>query len=852
METNKSGFLSLIALLALAIMGHTTIQGRIIYVDPCAPGFHDGSTWEHAYICLQTALEDAGAGDEIRVAQGLYLPDRHQVKVRTSTGVSINASGDRAETFLLRRVVMKGGYAGYGKPDPNVRDIVVHPSILSGDLLQNDPNLKDLELETLDAFTRNANRSDNSLTVVTVHDTSETTVLDGFIIEAGHCEGGQPYQNAQDLISPVPEPNTDGAGLWISGRPRIVQCVFRRNTTRCPEGRRSGGAAVLNSYSEATFSQCVFRENIAFTEGSVCTGAAVLNVGSDPTFVDCTFIDNVAAGNKTVTADVSPVGGAMANFDSNPTSFTCSFTHNRALRGWGGAVFSDTISAPGFTDCTFEGNSASLGGALYNLSGSQATVTYCAFLQNEVASPATSAGTDDRRGGAIYSDEDCTVTVTNSLFLGNSARVPNHLAGEGAAVYAQGNWILANCVFSGNDALTGAAIHAKLESSSAGLAAINCTFASNGLADSSVISGSGPAVTLANCIFWDEAARVETEVSSGRSSSMRVLHCDVRGGYTGEGNIDANPGFQDPNGPDGVAGTPDDNLRLSLDSPCLDAGDDSFVSYVPETDLDGLPRVALDRIDMGAYEFHGPFNYYVSAADGNDTNSGLTRSEAFTTIQKGIDMARNGCTVLVSPGLYNETINFGGKTITVAGSGGAPVLEAQGDYAVSFYTAEGRDCVLKNFIIQGSDIGIFLTGSSPTIRNVTLTKNAFGITAYGGANPDISNCILWGNIAGDLFDCTATFSCIQQGEPGEGNISEDPLFGDPAGGDYHLFSEGGRYVPEYGLWSFDAVTSPCVDAGDPALDPGAERIPNGGKINMGAFGGTPEASMSLCLPCVAR
>jgi hypothetical protein len=103
-----------------------------------------------------------------------------------------------------------------------------------------------------------------------------------------------------------------------------------------------------------------------------------------------------------------------------------------------------------------------------------------------------------------------------------------------------------------------------------------------------------------------------------------------------------------------------------------------------------------------------------------------------------------------------------------------------------------------------------------------------------------------------LFACTARFSCIEQGAQGDGNISEDPLFADPANGDYHLLSEGGRYVPAYGLWAFDTVTSPCVDAGDPSLDPGAERIPNGGRINMGAFGGTPQASLSLCVPCLGQ
>ncbi len=42
----------------------------------------------------------------------------------------------------------------------------------------------------------------------------------------------------------------------------------------------------------------------------------------------------------------------------------------------------------------------------------------------------------------------------------------------------------------------------------------------------------------------------------------------------------------------------------------------------------------------------------------------------------------------------------------------------------------------------------------------------------------------------------------------------------------------------------DAATSPCIDAGDPNSPVGDEPQPNGGRINMGAYGGTAEASKS--------
>ena len=84
----------------------------------------------------------------------------------------------------------------------------------------------------------------------------------------------------------------------------------------------------------------------------------------------------------------------------------------------------------------------------------------------------------------------------------------------------------------------------------------------------------------------------------------------------------------------------------------------------------------------------------------------------------------------------------------------------------------------------------------------------------------------------------------------------DPLFANPghwdsevtptswADGDCHLKSQGGRWDPDAGVWVQDDVTSPCIDAGDPNSPIGLEPFPNGGRINMGAYGGTAEASKS--------
>jgi parallel beta-helix repeat protein len=268
---------------------------------------------------------------------------------------------------------------------------------------------------------------------------------------------------------------------------------------------------------------------------------------------------------------------------------------------------------------------------------------------------------------------------------------------------------------------------------------------------------------------------------------------------------------------------------------------------------------------MGAYEFSGIIYVDNQATDGTvqiDRIEDGSKSRPFDTIQEAIDVAKDMQTILVRPGVYSK-IDFMGKAITVAGTEGAAVItepwngrafDPKPD-AVTFHTGEGPDSMLKNFIIKNNGVAVSLNyGSSPTIRNLTIVDNDFGIAAYENSNPDIGNCIFRGNKNGDLFQCQARFSCLEGETLGVGNISGDPLFVDPAGGDYHLMSEGWRWSTYEESWIYDELTSPCIDAGDPTSPLGNEpmsmpRDPDNEyginlRINMGAYGGTCQASMA--------
>ncbi len=167
-----------------------------------------------------------------------------------------------------------------------------------------------------------------------------------------------------------------------------------------------------------------------------------------------------------------------------------------------------------------------------------------------------------------------------------------------------------------------------------------------------------------------------------------------------------------------------------------------------------------------------PRLYHVDTAGGSDSNNGLSRETAFATIQKGIDRAEADDTVLVWPGLYRESINFKGKAITLKSAADAAVIEAPGADAVTFHAGEGPDSVLKNFVIRNSGLAVSLNyGSTPKISNLTVVDNDFGVAAYENSNPDVSNCIFANNRYGDLFGCTARYSCFA------GQSGQEPIVG---------------------------------------------------------------------------
>ena len=274
----------------------------------------------------------------------------------------------------------------------------------------------------------------------------------------------------------------------------------------------------------------------------------------------------------------------------------------------------------------------------------------------------------------------------------------------------------------------------------------------------------------------------------------------------------------------------------------------------------------------------------------------INTGQIYASVRHAVCDAQYGHEIVVSPGVYKGDIDFQGKKLTLRSTDpNDPTIVAttiiEGDVkksVVTFSSGEDTSCTLDGFTISGGNMGIYCSGSSPKITNCIITENVnadmgagifikdgssptivncifssnsasvmggglyvensnpilinctfagnsatyFGGGIYcNGGSPVLTNCILWGDTPDEISmfigTLSITYSNIQGGFPGEGNIDAEPLFADAANGDYHLLT-----------------SSPCIDAGDPNSEFTLEPEPNGGRINMGAYGGTPEASKS--------
>lgn len=220
--------------------------------------------------------------------------------------------------------------------------------------------------------------------------------------------------------------------------------------------------------------------------------------------------------------------------------------------------------------------------------------------------------------------------------------------------------------------------------------------------------------------------------------------------------------------------------------------------------------------------------------------------------ENNLDLTISHCVIAnnTNSGMYNVYSQTKVRHCIITGNTGAGMYN-------SF--SNGR---VENSLISGNSAsygaGIYNYNDSSIVVNCTISRNVAskyggGIYNSGDSYPLILNSILWGNTApegseiynnGGASVPTVECSVVQGGWPGRNNLDLDPLFADPDTGDFHLKSKAGRWNDVSQIWVYDNVTSACIDAGHLGSNWSEEPSPNGGRINMGAYGGTGQASHS--------
>ncbi len=340
----------------------------IVYVDANATGGgNDGSSWADAHTSLLDALEGvtptaprttAAIGDphpEYWIAQGVYRPD-----------VGVNATADDpATTFPLSNgTSLYGGFVA-GETSLSERDPAAHPTVLSGDIDEND---------TVDAHGVTADWNDivgtNAYHLLTASSTPDASlILDGLVLTGGAATGGTSNdQHGADLLC------TSGGAVTL----RNIRVIGNQAADR---------GAIFGCAVEASDSS--FENNHADNVGTLIADADFRAVRSR-------FTGNVAGGQ-----------GSLFYLGLRHLTLSNSVVADNQSGAYAGAI--RTQGPTELTNVVFSGNSAGdVGSVLQALSPSDVTMTNV-----------TVSGNGSDSAGAIAFQSTGHLAIRNSILWNN-------------------------------------------------------------------------------------------------------------------------------------------------------------------------------------------------------------------------------------------------------------------------------------------------------------------------------------------------------------------------------------------------------------------------------------------------
>lgn len=507
-----------------------------------------------------------------------------------------------------------------------------------------------------------------------------------------------------------------------------------------------------------------YHENIEMKSGVVIQGAgagddpsihSIIDGGGNGSVVTANGVDSIAKLDgftiRNGYADYDH-GGGMHNSEASPIVSNCVFFKNSA-GGNGGGMY-NTDSSPTVINCTFMENSAqTYGGGMSNFDSSP-TVANCTFAFN-------TAGDVGGIGGGMNNWRSSS-TVTNCVFVGNSA----YSRGGGMSNWYGSSLTVTNCYFVRNstDADGGG-----MENYHSHPTVTDCTFSEN----SSGEEGGGmynyqSSPTVTNCTF-----SLNTAVQDG-------------GGMFNY--VDSSPTVTDCTFSENSSGEWGGGMHNQFSYPAVT--NCTFLENSSGERGGGICNINSDPTVSNCH--------FLGNGSGTD-GGGIYNGSSFPTVT---DCTFQGNLALYGGGMYNlwsypvvTNCTFSLNTAVNYGGG-----------MLNFYLSSPTvtNCIFAvNRAFAGG--GVFNSNSDPTVTNCTFFGNVADYSGGGMADyyssPTVTNCILWGDNPNEIFNVegstpSVTYSNIQGGYPGTGNINADPLFVNVTTGDFHL-QQG----------------SPCIDAG---------------------------------------
>lgn len=403
------------------------------------------------------------------------------------------------------------------------------------------------------------------------------------------------------------------SGPWTP-EVRVAQGVYRptartqANDARTATFRLVNGVTIKGGYAGITSPSPDDRDIDRFK--SILSGDLAGDDGSDFTRIEDNAFhvvtSSITDGTARLEGFVITRGHARWLATPNSTAYAGSGLYN--YRG-----------QPTIRQCTFVGPSRGIG-TIYS-DGGTISIESCKIICN-------GQWTDAPLSGGVVIKSGGRVTLNGSIISGNIGQF-------GSAIYidTSSSCSLVNCVVSGNFGYD-----AAIRSENSLLSITNCTIANNtnipilpGYSSYSAgLALSGGVIRIANTIIWENSNEQGNSESAqiqlgGIAPDFQVNYACIQGWtgiWGGIGNTNQDPAFVDPDGPDNVSGTADDDYRLQAGSPCLDAADNLVdtdaqtpgIQPIPPTDLAGRPRFLDDPatpdhgngaapiVDMGALE----------------------------------------------------------------------------------------------------------------------------------------------------------------------------------------------------------------------------------------------------------